>query len=399
MAARTVCGSHPSPCPISATDAPSGRSSMPISTARFVLARGRSAFGTLAVAKSASLDIGLDCAARCSSDGVVFVDRSMLSEAPSAATAACPASNLVWIAADFDRACGVRRRGARWRLRAGLFASPGSTFAGLFACLRGCLLAIVFVLWIRIALRDAYTTTSPALGARRVATQKGPSTWTAMLAVPGKSSGKCGGTTILCYAASFLKHRSSLSASPLCQPSEKRGEWRRVVTGIGAPELRSGRRRSSHFVLSRFTQSSSAWCNRGRIAQVPEQLTLNQRVAGSGPAAPTIQIAQAAAAAEIGFALPGPACRACEPVPGDCELALYGAAARSGSCSAAVSGIFRATSTALSGFGWGLCSALIHSLQVPVPGFCRFGTLGQGNGSSAVEGRPAVLSRRRHCRV
>jgi len=93
---------------------------------------------------------------------------------------------------DFDRACGVRRRGARWRLRAGVFASPGSTFAGLFACLRGCLLAIVFVLWIRIALRDAYTTTSPALGARRVATQKGLSTWTAMLAVPGKSSGKWG---------------------------------------------------------------------------------------------------------------------------------------------------------------------------------------------------------------
>jgi len=39
--------------------------------------------------------------------------------------------------------------------------------------LRGCLLAIVFVLWIRIAHRDACTTTSPARGARRVATQEG----------------------------------------------------------------------------------------------------------------------------------------------------------------------------------------------------------------------------------
>ena len=39
--------------------------------------------------------------------------------------------------------------------------------------LRGCLLAIVFILWIRIALRDACTTTSPALGARRAATQEG----------------------------------------------------------------------------------------------------------------------------------------------------------------------------------------------------------------------------------
>src|SRR6266404_3305087 len=129
----------------------------------------------------------------------------MPSEAPSRATAASWAAEPVWVAVDFDRACGVRRRGARWRLRAGVFASPGSTFAGLFACLRGCLLAIVFVLWIRIALRDAYTTTSPALGARRVATQKGLSTWTAMLAVPGKSSGKCRGTTILWYAAGFSK--------------------------------------------------------------------------------------------------------------------------------------------------------------------------------------------------
>ena len=32
--------------------------------------------------------------------------------------------------------------------------------------------------------------------------------------------------------------------------------------------------------------SSEVGCNRGRIAQFPEQLTLNQRVAGSSPAAP-----------------------------------------------------------------------------------------------------------------
>jgi hypothetical protein len=35
------------------------------------------------------------------------------------------------------------------------------------------LLAIVFVLWIRIAHRDACTTTSPARGARHGATQEG----------------------------------------------------------------------------------------------------------------------------------------------------------------------------------------------------------------------------------
>src|SRR5437899_10290651 len=123
----------------------------------------------------------------------------MPSAAPSGAAAACPAPELAWIAADFDRACETRRRGARWRLRAGLFASSVSAVAALFACLRGCLLAIVFVLWIRIAPRDAYTTTSPARRARRVATQEGPSTWTAMLAVPGTSSGKGGATTTRCY--------------------------------------------------------------------------------------------------------------------------------------------------------------------------------------------------------
>src|SRR5712671_6334120 len=93
----------------------------------------------------------------------------MLSEASSRAAAACVVAELFWVAADFDRAC-EGRRGVRWRLRAGLFASPVSAFAALFG---GSLLAIAFVLWIRIALRDACTTTSPAFGARRVATQEG----------------------------------------------------------------------------------------------------------------------------------------------------------------------------------------------------------------------------------
>src|SRR5438552_9359281 len=106
----------------------------------------------------------------------------MLSEAPSATTTAGAAAELVWLAADPDRACETRRRGARWRLRAGLFASPVSAFAALFVCLLSCLLAIVFVLWIRIAHRDACTTTSPALGATQEATQEGPSTWTDMVA-------------------------------------------------------------------------------------------------------------------------------------------------------------------------------------------------------------------------
>src|SRR6267143_818720 len=107
----------------------------------------------------------------------------MLSEASSRAAAACVVAELFWVTADFDRAC-EGRRGVRWRLRAGLFASPVSAFAALFG---GSLLAIAFVLWIRIALRDACTTTSPALGARRGATRRRPSTWTAMIPMPGKS--------------------------------------------------------------------------------------------------------------------------------------------------------------------------------------------------------------------
>ena len=103
----------------------------------------------------------------------MFFDRPMLLEVPLEAAAASAAASPVWVAVDFDRACRVRRRGVRWRPRAGWFAPPISDFSALFACLRGCLLAIVFILWIRIALRDACTTTSPALGARRAATQEG----------------------------------------------------------------------------------------------------------------------------------------------------------------------------------------------------------------------------------
>src|SRR5438132_13059680 len=91
----------------------------------------------------------------------------MLSEASSGTTPFRAAAELASVAADPDRAFETSRRDARWRSRAGLFASPVSTFAPLFVCLRGCLLAIVLVLWIRVAHRDACTTTSPALGARR----------------------------------------------------------------------------------------------------------------------------------------------------------------------------------------------------------------------------------------
>jgi len=68
---------------------------------------------------------------------------------------------------------------------------------------------------------------------------------------------------------------------------------------------KSPRRRSSYCVLSRFAQGSLARCNRRSIARVPGRLTLTQRVQSSSLAALTIQVAQTAAAAVIGFTLPG----------------------------------------------------------------------------------------------
>src|SRR5207247_9454263 len=102
---------------------------MPISTARFVLARGRSASGILAIAKLTPSAIRSDCEAGSSGGGVVFFDRPMLLEGPLEAAAASAAASPVWVAVDFDRACGVRRRGVRRRSRAGLFAAALSTFA------------------------------------------------------------------------------------------------------------------------------------------------------------------------------------------------------------------------------------------------------------------------------
>src|SRR5882672_10169965 len=209
---------------------------MPISTTRFVLARGRSASGILAIAKLTPSAIRSDCEAGSSGGGGVVFDRPMLLDVPLEAAAARAAGSPVWVAVAFDRACRVRRRGVRWRPRAGWFASPISDFSALFACLRGCLLAIVFILWIRIALRDACTTTSPALGARRAATQEGPSTWTAMLPVPGESSGKCGGTTIFCCPAGFRKCRRLLTANPLCQPCGSGGSG--AVLLLASEQLR-----------------------------------------------------------------------------------------------------------------------------------------------------------------
>jgi hypothetical protein len=91
----------------SATEAPLDRSIMRISIARFVLARGWSTSGILAVAKSARSGGPPVCAGVGS-----------------------------------DRAPGVRRRGWRSRFASQLVCCAGLAFAVFFACLLLCLLAM-----------------------------------------------------------------------------------------------------------------------------------------------------------------------------------------------------------------------------------------------------------------
>src|SRR6266851_658523 len=125
---------------------------MVISVARFVLARGRSAPDALVVvAASAPFDPVPDCAAACAGNSLLVADTGLWSAIATGSDVVAAASSIFSAATDPARARGLRRRGWRSPLRAGLFAPPLSTFAALFACLLVCCLAIVVFLWIRIA--------------------------------------------------------------------------------------------------------------------------------------------------------------------------------------------------------------------------------------------------------
>ena len=84
-------------------------------------------------------------------------------------------------------------------------------------------MAIVFILWIRIARRDACTTTSPALGARRAATQEGAVDMDSNASRARKVERKVRQDNDFLLPASFGKCRRSLTANPLCQPCESGG--------------------------------------------------------------------------------------------------------------------------------------------------------------------------------
>src|SRR6516162_4030876 len=116
MAARTVCGSKPRLCPISATEAPWARSIMPISIARFVLARGRSGLETLTGAVSAPFDRGLGFRAAFSGRSLLVIERALFLTLAFGSSAA---AELVSAAARPDRVRGLRPRGWCSPLRVG----------------------------------------------------------------------------------------------------------------------------------------------------------------------------------------------------------------------------------------------------------------------------------------
>src|ERR1700730_5323506 len=162
----------------------------------------------------------------------------MLLEVPLEAAAARAADSPVWFAVAFDRACRVRRRGVRWGSRAGWFASSISACAALFACLRGCLLAIVFILWIRIALRDACTATSPALGARRAATQEGAVDTDSNASRVGEVERKVWRGNDFLLSGKVLKSRRPLTTNPRTQPPPP--GRRQQDAEVGAVEVQNG---------------------------------------------------------------------------------------------------------------------------------------------------------------
>src|SRR6516165_757390 len=116
MAARTVWGSHPRRCPISATEAPWARSSMPISIARFVLARGRSGLEILTGAVSAPFDRGLGFRPVFAGRSSLVIERALFLTLAFGSSAA---AEFVSAAARPDRVRGLRWRGWCTPLRVG----------------------------------------------------------------------------------------------------------------------------------------------------------------------------------------------------------------------------------------------------------------------------------------
>jgi hypothetical protein len=95
------------------------------------------------------------------------------------------------------------------------------------------LLAIVFVLWIRIAHRDACTTTSPALAARRGGDPGGAVDTDSNASRAGEVERKLWLDNIF-FCRRRLRTPQPLSASP------KRGQRRRGATDIGAAARQGG---------------------------------------------------------------------------------------------------------------------------------------------------------------
>ena len=191
----------------------------------------------------------------------------------------------------FDRACRVRRRGVRWRSRAGWFASPISDFSALFACLRGCLLAIVFILWIRIALRDACTATSPAFGARRAVTQEGAVDMDSNASRAGEVERKVWRDSDFLLPGKLLKMSPLVDGQSAVSTLQKWRQRRRVAPGIRASGAKARIQLGARISEAKYRQLNLAAVLRGVTVQtlvehaMQEFLTNHPELLHSGLAA------------------------------------------------------------------------------------------------------------------
>ena len=134
------------------------------------------------------------------------------------------------------------------------------SFAPLFVCLRGCLLAIVFVLWIGIAHRDACTTTSAARGAKQVATQEGAVDMDSNASRAGEVERKVWRDNDFLLPGNLLRMSPLVDGQSAVSTLRKWGQRRRVAAGIRATALLAERASQYLVIVSpSFTEQLRVW--------------------------------------------------------------------------------------------------------------------------------------------
>jgi hypothetical protein len=115
--------------------------------------------------------------------------------------------------------------------------------------------AIVFILWIRIALRVPCTTTSPALGARRVATQERAVDMDSNASRAGEVERKVWQDNDFLLPGKLLKMSPLVDGQFAVSTQRKWRQRRRVATGIRATALLAERANSGRAALPKSGRS------------------------------------------------------------------------------------------------------------------------------------------------